>query len=172
MKRRDFLGAAAAASLLPLAATRATERAVSTTAPFTRVRPGDAAWPSAAEWDRFRAQVGGRLIEVHSPFDACRAGPTGAGCAGPLHGIKNQYYLGDSPALTQASGWADAWVSAPSVYAVAAETTADVLAAVNFARTHRLRLVVKGGGHSYQGTSCAPDSLLVWTRAMHRSEEH
>ncbi len=35
-----------------------------------------------------------------------------------------------------------------------------------FARTHRLRLVVKGGGHSYQGTSNAPDSLLVWTRPM------
>jgi len=26
--------------------------------------------------------------------------------------------------------------------------------------------VVKGGGHSYQGTSNAPDSLLVWTRPM------
>jgi hypothetical protein len=37
---------------------------------------------------------------------------------------------------------------------------------VNFARKHRLRLVVKGGGHSYQGTSDAPDSLLVWTRHM------
>ncbi len=31
---------------------------------------------------------------------------------------------------------------------------------------HNLRLVVKGGGHSYQGTSNAPDSLLVWTRDM------
>ena len=56
--------------------------------------------------------------------------------------------------------------SSPSVWAVAARTTADVVAAVNFARQHRLRLVVKGGGHSYQGTSNAPDSLLVWTRAM------
>jgi FAD/FMN-containing dehydrogenase len=36
----------------------------------------------------------------------------------------------------------------------------------NFARAHRLRLVVKGGGHSYQGTSNAADSLLVWTRGM------
>src|SRR5690606_20308492 len=44
--------------------------------------------------------------------------------------------------------------------------TADVVAAINFARTHNLRLVVKGGGHSYQGTSTAPDSLLVWTRQM------
>ena len=41
-----------------------------------------------------------------------------------------------------------------------------MVAAVNFAREHRLRLVVKGGGHSYQGTSDAPDSLLVWTRQM------
>src|SRR5690606_24023690 len=34
------------------------------------------------------------------------------------------------------------------------------------------RLVVKGGGHSYQGTSCAPDSLLIWTRAMNAIELH
>jgi FAD/FMN-containing dehydrogenase len=33
---------------------------------------------------------------------------------------------------------------------VAAETTDDVVAAVNFARNNNLRLVVKGGGHSYQ----------------------
>ena len=37
---------------------------------------------------------------------------------------------------------------------------------MNFARTHNLRLVIRGGGHSYQGTSNAPDSLLVWTRPM------
>ena len=42
----------------------------------------------------------------------------------------------------------------------------DIAAGVNFAREHNLRLVVKGGGHSYQGTSCAPDSLLIWTRHM------
>jgi FAD/FMN-containing dehydrogenase len=60
----------------------------------------------------------------------------------------------------------DAWTSQPSVYAVAAGNAADVVAAVNFARNHRLRLVVKGGGHSYQGTSNAADSLLVWTRRM------
>ena len=38
--------------------------------------------------------------------------------------------------------------------------------AVNFARENNLRLAVKGGGHSYQGTSNAPDSLLIWTRHM------
>ena len=44
--------------------------------------------------------------------------------------------------------------------------TGDVVAAVNFARENNLRLVIKGGGHSYLGTSNAPDSLLIWTRFM------
>ena len=87
-------------------------------------------------------------------------------------GLKNPWLIGDNVALTQTSGWVDAWTSTPSAYAVAARNAADVAAAVNFARTHRLRLVVKGGGHSYQGTSNAPDSLLVWTRAMNRIELH
>ena len=38
---------------------------------------------------------------------------------------------------------------------------------MNFARENNLRLVVKGGGHSYQGTSNSADSLLIWTRDMH-----
>ncbi|HKW84306.1 MAG TPA: FAD-binding oxidoreductase, partial [Burkholderiaceae bacterium] len=74
--------------------------------------------------------------------------------------------------LTQTLGWVDAWTSMPSAYAVAAQTTADVVAAVNFAREERLRLVVKGGGHSYQGTSNAADSLLIWTRAMNAITLH
>jgi FAD/FMN-containing dehydrogenase len=82
--------------------------------------------------------------------------------------LKNPYYIGDSPSLTQTSGWVDAWTSAPSVYAVAATKTEDVVAAINFARDNHLRLVVKGGGHSYQGTSSSADSLLIWTRAMNR----
>jgi FAD/FMN-containing dehydrogenase len=80
--------------------------------------------------------------------------------------LSNPYYIGDEAGLTQTLGWVDAWTSQPSVYAVAAESTADVVAAVNFARTHNLRVAVKGGGHSYQGTSNAPDSLLIWTRRM------
>ncbi len=37
---------------------------------------------------------------------------------------------------------------------------------------HHLRLVVKGGGHSYQGTSDAPDSLLIWPRHMNKVTLH
>ena len=57
----------------------------------------------------------------------------------------------ETPAFTQSLDWTDAWTSKPSEYAVAAESAADVAAAVKFARAHDLRLVVKGGGHSYLG---------------------
>jgi FAD/FMN-containing dehydrogenase len=136
------------------------------------VRPGEAAWPSHARWEELNTAVRGRLVALKSPVQECRDAPDGSACAELFKALKNPYYIGDHPELTQTSGWVDAWTSRPSVYAVAAAETADVVAAVNFAREHNLRLVVKGGGHSYLGTSNAPDSLLVWTRGMNKVELH
>src|SRR5919106_2688447 len=138
----------------------------------SRVRPGDPAWPSQASWDRLSREVGGRLIEVRSPLAACVDAPSSSACARIFKELRNPYYLGDEVGLTQSLGWVDAWTSRPSVYAVAARTTDDVVAAVNFARENNLRVVVKGGGHSYQGTSNASDSLLIWTREMNRTTVH
>jgi FAD/FMN-containing dehydrogenase len=89
-----------------------------------------------------------------------------------LRNLRNPFFIGDQPWGTQSSGWVDAWVSSPSVYAVAAKDAGDIAAAVNFAREHNLRLVVKGGGHSFHGTSNAPDSLMIWTRAMDKIVLH
>src|SRR5262249_14226496 len=114
---------------------------------------------------QLKAKLGDRLVEVHSPFEAC-AKPDDPACAALFKGLKNPYYIRDNVALTQTSGWAEAWTSKPSAWAAIARSSGDVAAALDFARQHRLRLVVKGGGHSYQGTSSAPDSLLVWTRFL------
>ena len=166
--RRRLLQLAAAPLLSPVLA----RAAPAATAGLSRVRPGDPAWPSAAAWQRFGAELQGALLPVRSPWPACIATPASAQCAQLFKAAKNPYYLGDEVALTQTLGWVDAWTSAPSVYAVAARNAADVAAAVNFARENRLRLAVKGGGHSYQGTSNAPDSLLVWTRKMDAMQLH
>jgi FAD/FMN-containing dehydrogenase len=167
MKKRDFLKAVIS---LPVCAGLPSAFAAGRTRPSamtrSRVRPGQPGWPATADWDALRRAVGGRLMKPESPFAGCRATPVSAACSEALAQIHNAFYVGDQPALTQSSGWVDAWTSRPSAYAVAASNAADVAAAVNFARTHHLRLVVKGGGHSYQGTSNAPDSLLVWTRHM------
>ena len=102
----------------------------------------------------------------------CRTAPGTAHCLDVFRELKNPYYIGDSVALTQTCGWLNAWTAQPSTYAVAAQQTSDIVAAVNFARENHLRLVTKGGGHSYLGTSNAPDSLMVWTRAMNRITLH
>jgi FAD/FMN-containing dehydrogenase len=140
--------------------------ATAATIPSSRVRPGEPGWPSDQAWAEFGRRLDGQLIKVVSPISACIDAPTSEACAYFAREIRNPYYLGDEVGLTQTLGWVGAWTSRPSVYAVAAKSAADVAAAVNFARSHRLRLVVKGGGHSYQGTSNAPDSLLIWTRPM------
>src|SRR6476646_4491202 len=133
---------------------------------FKRVRPGDPLWPSPDKWEQLNKAVNGNLIKLESPLASCKTSSGKSTCDDLFKNLKNPYYIGDNPALTQSSGWLDAWRSEPSVYAVAAKSTEDVVAAVNFARENNLRLVVKGGGHSYQGTSNAADSLLIWTRAM------
>ena len=168
MNRRQLLQAAAAVAVLPRIWRPKTVAA----APASRVRLGDPAWPSPTQWDQLRQQVGGRLMAVKSPLTACQEAPVGPLCRDVFRELKNPYYIGDDPALTQTTGWVDAWISLPSVYAVAAETAQDVVAAVNFARDNSLRLVVRGGGHSYLGTSSAPDSLMVWTRRMNAITLH
>jgi FAD/FMN-containing dehydrogenase len=155
MTRRCLLQGATA-SVAAAASTTSTTRAATGPA-LTRVRPADPAWPAAARWAELDRRVGGGLIKVESPL---RSGVDITRLA------RNSYYLGDEAGLTQSSGYLDAWRSQPSAYAVAARNAQDVAVAIDFAREHRLRLVVKGGGHSYQGTSNAPDSLLVWTRRM------
>src|SRR5579872_4238406 len=139
---------------------------------FRRVRFGDPDWPSTASWDKLKQKVGGNLIPVQFPLAACEGTSEGAACQDVLKNLDNPYYIGDQPGLTQTLGWANAWTTKPSIYAVAARNAEDIAAAVNFARENRLRLVVKGGGHSYQGTSNAPDSLLIWTRHMNDITMH
>src|SRR6202451_1332232 len=174
MDRRTLLKRLPAVPLLPtlwpyLSIAKQTPPAKSA---FRRVRPGDPSWPSAASWEKLKQQVGGNLIPVQFPPTACQGASESASCQDVLKNLDNPYYIGDQPGLTQTLGWANAWTTKPSVYAVAARNADDIAAAVNFARDNRLRLVVKGGGHSYQGTSNAPDSLLIWTRHMNDITMH
>jgi FAD/FMN-containing dehydrogenase len=166
MDRRHLLQTLSAAAALPaLPATDAVATATSTNA-TRRVRPTDPAWPAPADWQNLKAETGGSLIAVAPLLRACEVAPKGDACQQVLGQMHNPFYIGDQPGGTQVSGWLDAWAPAASAYAVKARNAADVSAAVNFARVHNLRLVVKGGGHSYQGTSNAPDSLLIWTRDL------
>jgi FAD/FMN-containing dehydrogenase len=106
------------------------------------------------------------------PTRACVVDPKSAACEAALNDLKNPYAIQDQAGGTESMGWLGAWSAAPSAYAVAAETPDDIVAAVNFAREHSLRLVIKGTGHDYLGRSNAPDSLLIWTHKMRKITVH
>jgi len=161
MKRRTFLKTVGAAVMLPMLPRR-----VWANTSGSRVRPSDVTWPSPAAWKQLNEAVGGNLIPVEFPLSILKTDPDSSAAKTLLKSLKNPYYVGEQPGLTETLGWVDAWATKPSVYAVAARNAQDIAAAVNFARENNLRLAVKGGGHSYQGTSNAPDSLLIWTRHM------
>lgn len=146
LSRRQTLAAMAAA---PFAAHPALAQTDAATAP--------ADWASGAAWTALRDWLGDRLFPVQMPD---LSGAAGAKL------LANPIAFGDEPALTQSSGWIDGWRSAPSLYAVRARDAADVSHAVRFARDAGARIVIRGGGHSYHGTSCAAGSLLLWTRGL------
>jgi FAD/FMN-containing dehydrogenase len=167
MKRRAFVKTLGSAALSPIVPRR-----LWSNASLRRRGSRQVAWPPQAAWNGLKDAVGGNLIPIDFPLSILKTDPTGAAAKRLLKDLRNPYYIGDQPGLTQTLGWVDAWATKPSVYAVAARNSADIAAAVTFARENHVRLVVKGGGHSYQGTSNAPDSLLIWTRHMHDVAMH
>lgn len=167
MNRRAFLKRSGAAALLPILPGHLPARTN-----IRRRRPSDATWPSPSAWKQFNEAVDGNLISVDFPLSLLKTNPSSAAAKQLSKNLRNPYYVGEQAGLTQTLGWVDAWATRPSVYAVVARNAQDIAAAVNFARENELRLVVKGGGHSYQGTSNAPDSLLIWTRHMNDIAMH
>jgi FAD/FMN-containing dehydrogenase len=118
------------------------------------------------------ARLGGRLLRVAAPLAACAADPASGACEAALASLRNPYAIEDDPGAFCTSGWHEAYVNQPSEWAVAAESAADIAAAVDFARSHGIRLAVKGTGHDYLGRSSAPGSLLIWTHRMRDTTVH
>jgi FAD/FMN-containing dehydrogenase len=167
-------GAAVASILVASCASRDTRIAhappiaVSDAPAGTWCHPDQPCWPAPAEWTQLARSLQGKLVQPKSPLEPCRADVASPACAAAARVLKNPYAIQDDPGGTQSLGYFGAWTAEPSAYAVAAETARDVVTAVNFARQHHLRLVVKGAGHDYLGRSSAADSLLVWTHPMRR----
>ena len=153
MKRRTFLTSGACAAVLLLG---------------PRNSPAQS---RATDWTPLKRRIGDRLIDIDSPLVEC-ARKGGAGAEALFAQLKNPYFLSDEPSLTQSLGWVDAWTSRPSIKGVAAESAADIAAALRFARRAGIEPVVKGGGHSYFGNSNRAGSLLIWTHRLREISLH
>lgn len=133
---------------------------------FCRCQPAESCWPKEDEWEKLNKSIQGRLIKLPSPLDACQLSSNNKTCQLVKSQIKNPFFLETQPALTQYSGWFNAWRSTISKYAVTAKNAKDIAMAINFASKHHLRLVIKGTGHDYLGRSNGANSLLIWTHNM------
>src|ERR1700738_735662 len=81
MNRRSFLGALGASLTGScFARLRIARAATSVESPFARVRPGEAGWPSQAQWDGLSNAVSGRLVRIDDPLAPCRRAPEGPAC--------------------------------------------------------------------------------------------
>jgi hypothetical protein len=126
LKRREFLKASGAVSLSQL-----WPRSAFASPAIRRVRPSDPSWPSNAAWKRLKEAVAGNLIQIDFPMNMRVPRPR-ARSAKLSQNLKNPYYIGDTPGITQTLGWVDGWTTKPSVYAVAARNADDIAAARRF----------------------------------------
>lgn len=123
---------------------------------------GASQWPTASQWQLLANELTGQL--VHDPTPPWLALTPGQ--RAPAN-FNNPYFMSSFPGGSNLVGMQSAWISTPSEYAVEAATTADVAAAVAFARQYGLKVVIKGTGHDYFGRSTGPEkSLLIWTHNM------
>ncbi|KAF7377498.1 FAD-binding domain-containing protein [Mycena sanguinolenta] len=138
--------------------------------------PGSPGYPSAAEWDALNTTLSGRLVTVVPSAKFCTTLPGGA-CTDDQWG--SALFRSTIPGAMDQVNWEQGYdLSPPSlclrngttcgqgdvpIYAVEAETVADIQAAVKFSSAHNLRVAVKSSGHDLLGRSTAPSSLLIHT---------
>ena len=148
---------------------------------------GDPCWPNENEFANLASQLSQPILQPRSPASACYSPSSSAdSCANvsahftdgswrsDQHGAMQminfetfEFHKGHIEAcyLDTTLGISCEQGSVPPV-GVDARSESDVQAAVNFAKQHNLKLVVKGTGHDLLGRSTARDSFLMWTHHM------
>ena len=145
--------------------------------------PGQACWPSPAQWDALNSTLKGNLFTVPLYGQPCYLAPSGPACAAVVANFTNPYWRRDQPGAMQSPNWEEdaaggSCFNPPqpcsqgsvSPYGVRVVTAGDVSAALAFAVEHNIAVAVKASGHEYQGRSAAAGSLLLWMRS-HRGIE-
>lgn len=126
--------------------------------PKCRTSPGDVAWPSLEEWNRFNSSLGGALIKTVPRAAVCypthplyhaqtctelvkASVKTETGTADPST-IFSSWLQGNTCALTDHPA-GNCTLGGFPVYIINATSVKHVQMGVNFARNHNIRLVVK-----------------------------
>ncbi|UNI22232.1 hypothetical protein JDV02_008139 [Purpureocillium takamizusanense] len=150
-----------------------------------KAAPGSRAWPSLGEWQALNASAGGRLLSPAPPGAPChpdQPGYSAEACAAAQRGWRLYDWHAADPVSMMLDQFANytclpqerypcSGQGYPS-YVVNATEATHVKAAVDFARKHNVRLVVRSSGHDFLGRSNAPGSLSVWVHHMNGIDFH
>jgi FAD/FMN-containing dehydrogenase len=147
--------------------------------------PSQPCWPTNAEWSLLNATVNGRLMAILPEGSPC-IDPSSAACTEVQNDWTDPVWRAAQPGAMQRPFWEANRNTGANCYTlgevcaqgdvppvgVAAESAADVAAAIAFATLHNIHVVIKSTGHDIQGRSTAPDSLLIWTAHMRNITIH
>ncbi|KAH7303071.1 hypothetical protein B0I35DRAFT_415412 [Stachybotrys elegans] len=110
------------------------------------------------EWFRFGGMLGtpGIIFTVpHSFFDS--------------GSVMNPLFLNNTCTPYESVNPSSCTLGNLAEYSINVTSAADAIAGVKFARTHRIRLVVKNTGHDYLGRSTGQGALSLWTHNLQDS---
>ncbi|KAI1417256.1 FAD-binding domain-containing protein [Hypoxylon sp. FL1857] len=144
-----------------------------------KINPGSPSWPSSETWTRFNQSTGGKLLRTAAPGAVCHPGQPAYNfeqCAIVTPGWRTYDFHRNDPVSNLWQQFNnDTCLPDPTspcspdgypAYVVNATTAHDVKLALDFARTHGIRVTVKSTGHDYQGRSQAPGALSIWVRHL------
>ncbi|KAK2033867.1 FAD binding domain-containing protein [Colletotrichum zoysiae] len=144
-----------------------------------RCFPGDACWPTAADWDAFNKTVSGRLIATVPIGAPCHDSSFGAYDEAKCTALQNVWSKAETHIQTSSSVMAaffanqscDPFLGRDArciigtyvQYAVNATGADDYVKTIKFAQDNNIRLVIRNTGHDYLGKSTGAGALALWT---------
>ena len=154
---------------------------------------GNPCWPNEKEFAKLASQLSQPILQPRPPASPCYfSSALSSNCSDVKAHFTDGNWRSDQPGAMQSinfetftfpQGHVEACYldtklgipceqgSVPPV-GVDARSESDVQAAVNFAKRHNLRLVVKGTGHDFLGRSTGRGSFLIWTHHMKQTVYH
>ena len=141
--------------------------------------PGDACWPSQAKWSSLNSTVGGKLVATvpigspcHDPtYDATACADLQKAWTNPLTHIPSsssimQAYFANQSCDPFTDRSKPCTLGNYVSYAVKVGDTGDVVAALDFAKQNKIRVLVRNTGHDFLGRSTGAGALAIWTQGL------
>lgn len=150
-----------------------------------RCFPGDACWPTNAQWNDFNRTIGGNLVRSVPLAAICHdddafAPYNFAECTA----LQDSWYLPETHLASSSSPMAYLFTNDTCnpfsaadrgctlgnliAYAVNATSTSDIQQTLAFVKEHNVRLVIRNTGHDYNGKSTGAGALGLW---LHHLDE-